>query len=52
MQAQSLLTGELTNIQNALWLLGGHVVQSVNGVVSLPQITDHALRRPPTTTVR
>ena len=51
-QAQSLLTGKLTNIENALWLLGSHVVQSVNGVVSLPKIADHALRQPPTTTVK
>ena len=51
-QTQSLLTGELTNIENALWLLGGHVVQSVYGIVGLPEIADHSLCPPPTNAVR
>ena len=52
MQAQTPLTGKLTNIENALRLLRSHVVQSVNGIVGLPKIADHALRQPPTTTVK
>ena len=51
MQSQTLLADELTNVENALRLLGGHVVKSVDGVVSLPKIADHALRQPPTATV-
>ena len=45
MQSQTLLAGKLTNVENALRLLGGHVVKSVDGVVSLPKIADWSMDR-------